>query len=78
MVASNLVFKQYYLGCLSQASYLIGDRSTGRAVVVDPLRDIDQYLADAREMSLTIEAVFETHFHADLRQRIVSVSRFVR
>lgn len=65
MVASNLVFKQYYLGCLSQASYLIGDRSTGRAVVVDPLRDIDQYLADAREMSLTIEAVFETHFHAD-------------
>ena len=65
MAASNLVFKQYYLGCLSQASYLIGDRSTGRAVVVDPLRDIDQYLADAREMSLTIEAVFETHFHAD-------------
>ncbi|MEY3366005.1 MAG: hypothetical protein RIS71_742, partial [Actinomycetota bacterium] len=65
MAASNLVFKQYYLGCLSQASYLIGDRSTGRAVVVDPLRDIDQYLADAREMALSIEAVFETHFHAD-------------
>jgi len=65
MTTSNLIFKQYYLGCLSQASYLIGDRSTGRAVVVDPLRDIEQYLADAREMSLAIEAVFETHFHAD-------------
>ena len=65
MASSNLIFKQYYLGCLSQASYLIGDRSTGRAVVVDPLRDIEQYLADARDMGLTIEAVFETHFHAD-------------
>ena len=35
-----LLFKQYYLGCLSQASYLVGDRSTGRAVVVDPQHDI--------------------------------------
>ena len=36
-------FVQYYLDCLSQASYLIGDERTGRAVVVDPRRDVDQY-----------------------------------
>jgi hydroxyacylglutathione hydrolase len=58
-------FKQYYLGCLSHASYLIGDESTGRAVVVDPQRDILQYLSDAADASMTIERVIETHFHAD-------------
>ena len=35
-----MIFAQYYLDCLSQASYLIGDETTGRAVVVDPRRDI--------------------------------------
>lgn len=60
-----MIFKQYYLGCLSHASYLIGDESSGRAVVVDPQRDIAQYLADASENGLTIERVIETHFHAD-------------
>ncbi len=60
-----MFFKQYYLGCLSHASYLIGDESSGRAVVVDPQRDISQYLADAVEQGLTIERVIETHFHAD-------------
>ncbi len=60
-----MIFKQYYLGCLSQASYLIGDTTTGRAVVVDPLRDIDQYVCDATANGLTIERVIETHFHAD-------------
>jgi glyoxylase-like metal-dependent hydrolase (beta-lactamase superfamily II)/rhodanese-related sulfurtransferase len=58
-------FTQYYLDCLSQASYLIGDETTGRAVVVDPRRDIDEYVADARAAGLTIELVIETHFHAD-------------
>jgi hydroxyacylglutathione hydrolase len=60
-----MVFKQYYLGCLSHASYLIGDETSGRAVVVDPQRDISQYLADATEHGLSIERVIETHFHAD-------------
>ncbi len=60
-----LVLQQYYLGCLSHASYLIGDRSTGRAVVVDPQRDVAQYLADASALGLRIEQVIETHFHAD-------------
>lgn len=58
-------FTQYYLDCLSQASYLIGDEATGRAVVVDPRRDVDEYVRDAAEAGLTIELVIETHFHAD-------------
>jgi hydroxyacylglutathione hydrolase len=58
-------FTQYYLDCLSQASYLIGDETTGRAVVVDPRRDIDEYVRDAEKEGLTIEMVIETHFHAD-------------
>ena len=56
-------FVQYYLDCLSQASYLIGDETTGRAVVVDPRRDIDEYVRDAEAGGLTIEMVVETHFH---------------
>ena len=60
-----MFFRQYYLACLSHASYMIGDTSTGRAVVVDPQRDVSQYLADAKENGLTIERIFETHFHAD-------------
>ena len=60
-----MIFEQHYLDCLSQASYFIGDESTGRAVVVDPRRDISPYLASASEHSMTIELVIETHFHAD-------------
>jgi len=58
-------FHQYYLDCLSQASYLIGDETTGRAVVVDPQRDVAEYVSDAEAAGLTIELVIETHFHAD-------------
>ena len=60
-----MIFTQYYLDCLSHASYLIGDETTGRAVVVDPRRDVGEYLADADEAGLTIELVLETHLHAD-------------
>lgn len=58
-------FTQYYLDCLSHASYLIGDETTGRAVVIDPQRDVSEYLSDAQDMGMTIELVIETHFHAD-------------
>lgn len=58
-------FTQYYLDCLSQASYLIGDETSGQAVVVDPRRDIEEYLEDARANGLTIVGVILTHFHAD-------------
>ncbi|WP_433500715.1 TSUP family transporter [Sphaerimonospora sp. CA-214678] len=62
---NEMIFTQYYLDCLSQASYLIGDESSGRAVVVDPRRDIAEYVADAEAHGLRIEGVINTHFHAD-------------
>jgi glyoxylase-like metal-dependent hydrolase (beta-lactamase superfamily II)/rhodanese-related sulfurtransferase len=58
-----MFFKQFYLGCLAHASYLIG--SEGQAVVVDPQRDVDQYLNEAEAQGLTIRFVIETHLHAD-------------
>ncbi|MFE7489978.1 rhodanese-like domain-containing protein [Kitasatospora sp. NPDC057541] len=60
-----MFFAQYYLDCLSQASYLVADETTGRAVVIDPRRDIDEYVADAEAHGFTVEAVINTHFHAD-------------
>jgi hydroxyacylglutathione hydrolase len=60
-----MFFRQYYLHCLSHASYLVGDTTTGHAVVVDPQRDVAEYLADAEVHGLTIVKVLETHFHAD-------------
>ncbi|HET9665812.1 MAG TPA: MBL fold metallo-hydrolase, partial [Desertimonas sp.] len=60
-----MIFTQHYLACLSQASYLIGDETTGRAVVVDPRRDVDVYLDEAHAHGLAIERVIETHVHAD-------------
>jgi hydroxyacylglutathione hydrolase len=58
-------FVQYYLQCLSQASYLIGDETTGSATVVDPRRDVQEYLEDAAAAGLQIDYVIETHLHAD-------------
>lgn len=60
-----MFFAQYYLDCLSQASYMIADEQTGQAVVVDPRRDVSEYLADARAHGLTVVGVINTHFHAD-------------
>lgn len=58
-----MYFKQFYLGCLAHASYLIG--SNGEAAVVDPQRDVDQYLEEADAQGLKIKYVIETHLHAD-------------
>jgi glyoxylase-like metal-dependent hydrolase (beta-lactamase superfamily II)/rhodanese-related sulfurtransferase len=58
-------FTQYYLDCLSQASYLIGDETSGTAAIVDPRRDVAEYLADAEADGFQIRYVIETHFHAD-------------
>jgi len=60
-----MFLKQYYLGCLAHASYLIADEESATGIVVDPQRDIQQYLADAEEMGVRIKHVFLTHFHAD-------------
>ena len=60
-----MILKQFYLPCLAHASYLIGDSETGTAAVVDPQRDIDQYLEFAAANRLAIKYVFLTHLHAD-------------
>ena len=60
-----MFFAQYYLDCLSQASYMIADESTGEAVVVDPRIDVDEYLDDAAERGFTVVGVINTHLHAD-------------
>ena len=58
-----MYIQQFYLGCLSHASYLIG--SEGIAAVVDPQRDVAIYLEDAAKNGLRIAHVIETHLHAD-------------
>ncbi len=60
-----MVLKQYYLGCLAHASYLIADEAAAVAAVVDPQRDVEQYLEDADRLGCRIGHVFLTHFHAD-------------
>jgi glyoxylase-like metal-dependent hydrolase (beta-lactamase superfamily II)/rhodanese-related sulfurtransferase len=60
-----MILKQFYLNCLAHASYLIGDADSHTAAVIDPQRDVDQYLAFAAEHDLRIAHVFLTHFHAD-------------
>ncbi len=70
-----MFFRQYYLSCLSHASYLIGDTASGNAVVVDPQRDVAQYLAAAAEHGLRITKVVETHFHADFLSGHLELAR---
>jgi len=55
--------EQLYTGCLSEAAYYI--ESEGEAAIIDPLRDIDEYLFLAKERKTKIKYIFETHFHAD-------------
>jgi hydroxyacylglutathione hydrolase len=56
-------FKQFYLGCLSHASYYLG--SEGEAAIIDPQRDVQQYLDEAEKHGQQIKYVIETHSHAD-------------
>src|ERR1017187_1131554 len=77
-----MILKQYYLGCVAHTSYLLGDEASFSAIIVDPQRDIEQYLADAEKLGLQIRDVFLTHFHADfvaghleLRDRCGATSR---
>ena len=56
-------FKQFYLGCLSHASYYLG--SGGEAAIIDPQRDVQQYLDEAEANGQKIKYVIETHSHAD-------------
>jgi hydroxyacylglutathione hydrolase len=60
-----MILQQYYLGCLAHASYLVADEESKVAAVVDPQRDVDQYIAEARARGLAIRYVILSHFHAD-------------
>ncbi len=60
-----MLFRRFYDDGLAQASYLIGCQATGEALVVDPNRDVDQYIAAAEAEGMTITGVTETHIHAD-------------
>ena len=58
-----MYFQQFYLTCLSHASYMLA--SEGIACVVDPQRDVNLYIDEAREHGFEIRYVIETHLHAD-------------
>src|SRR5688572_4919103 len=60
-----MLFQQFYLKCLAHASYIVGDQESGEAAVVDPQRDVDQYLEYASAHGVRIAHVFLTHLHAD-------------
>ena len=60
-----MIFRQITHDDLGCASYLIGDQHAGVAAVVDPKLDVEEYLALARYMGVSIEHVLETHNHAD-------------
>ncbi len=69
-----MYFKPYYLGCLAHASYLIGG-SSGEAAVIDPRRDVEEYIEDAKTAGLMIKYVIETHLHADFVSGHVELAR---
>ena len=58
-----MFIKQLYTNCLSEAAYYI--ESNGEVAIIDPLRDIEEYMLLAKERNATIKYIFETHFHAD-------------
>lgn len=65
MSGARMVFETVFTDGLAHLSYLIGDKSSGRAAVVDPRRDVDVYIELARKNKLTITHALETHIHAD-------------
>jgi len=66
-------FKQFYLDCLAHASYLVGD--AGVCAIIDPQRDVDQYIEEAESRGLEIRHVIETHLHADFVSGHVELAR---
>lgn len=68
-----MFIQQLYTGCLSEAAYYI--ESNGEAAVIDPLRDIDDYLELANDRKATIKYIFETHFHADFVSGHLDISK---
>ncbi len=60
-----MILRPFYLACLAHGSYLLGDERTKTAIVVDPQRDVDLYLDEAKKLGLVVRHVMLTHFHAD-------------
>jgi glyoxylase-like metal-dependent hydrolase (beta-lactamase superfamily II)/rhodanese-related sulfurtransferase len=60
-----MIFRAHYLACLSHASYLVADEVSKVAAIVDPQRDVADYLAEAQALGVSIRHVILTHFHAD-------------
>ena len=68
-----MYIQQLYTGCLSEAAYYI--ESDGEAAIIDPIRDIDAYIALAAERKASIKYIFETHFHADFVSGHIDLSK---
>lgn len=68
-----MFFRRFYLESLGHASYLVGDRHTGRALVFDPRRDVDGYLAAAREAGLRIAYAADSHGHNDYLSGVIEL-----
>ena len=68
-----MIVEQIYTGCLSQGAYYV--ESNGEAAIIDPLREVDQYIEKAESKNVKIKYVFETHFHADFVSGHITLSK---
>ena len=68
-----MYIQQLYTGCLSEAAYFV--ESNGEAIIIDPLRDTDEYLKLSKEHNAPIKYIFETHFHADFVSGHIDLAR---
>ena len=68
-----MIIEQIYTGCLSQGAYYI--ESNGEAAIIDPLREVDQYIFKAKKNKASIKYIFETHFHADFVSGHLTLSK---
>ena len=68
-----MIIEQIYTGCLSQGAYFI--ESNGEAAIIDPLREVDQYILKAKKNKASIKYIFETHFHADFVSGHLTLSK---
>jgi len=68
-----MVIEQIYTGCLAQGAYYI--ESNGEVAIVDPLREVQDYIDRAKNNNATIKYIFETHFHADFVSGHVTLAK---
>ena len=65
--------EQIYTGCLAQGAYYI--ESEGEVAIIDPLREVKNYIAKAEDSNAKVKYIFETHFHADFVSGHVTLSK---